>query len=33
MPPDALVGFPRLGKPYTQDKLAEALAFPLRGGT
>jgi CheY-like chemotaxis protein len=30
LPPHALVNFPRLGKPYTQEQLAEALDTALR---
>ncbi|MBB5046197.1 PAS domain S-box-containing protein [Rhodopseudomonas rhenobacensis] len=30
LPPDALLGFPRLGKPYTQDQLAESLEAAIR---
>ncbi|ABD90125.1 PAS domain S-box protein [Rhodopseudomonas palustris] len=30
LPPDALLGFPRLGKPYTQEQLAESLEAAIR---
>jgi CheY-like chemotaxis protein len=30
LPPEATIDFPRLGKPYSQDELAEALALCLR---
>jgi CheY-like chemotaxis protein len=30
LPPHALIGFPRLDKPYTQEQLAEALNVAIR---